>query len=62
MQVRVTPLYTENVKFIVPEVLSQVYDDLIIHDFKDVDMFELKEKLGVLLQTLVVNPAQFFSF
>jgi hypothetical protein len=54
-----TPVYGS---YAVPEVLFQVYESLVINDAKNIDMFAVKEKLGVLLQTLEVNPAVFFSF
>jgi len=49
-----TPVYGP---YTVPEVLFQVYENLVINNAKDVDMFIVKEKLGVLLKTLEVNPA-----
>lgn len=53
-----TPVYGE---YAVPEVLFQVYEALVINNGQNVDMGTVKEKLGVLLQTLEVNPAVFFS-
>jgi hypothetical protein len=53
-----TPVYGP---YAVPEVLFQVYEALITKNGKGVEMYAVKEKLGVLLQTLEVNPAVFFS-